>query len=111
MHALHQGIDRGDELAPGRTAQQRRIISHSGRRVGTHDAAVAKESIDQLELRERHGSPSMLAWAYGARGPIEHGVHELVAIGRTEAFGEAHRLVDDDAKGYFGAARELVRAD
>src|SRR6202451_2415395 len=55
--------------------------------------------------------PSVLARAQFARGPIQHGVDELVAVGGTEALGKSHRLADGHAERHIGLRGELVQAD
>jgi len=43
-----------------------------------------------------------------ARGAVEHGVDELVTVGRAKTPGERHRLIDRDTVGHLGPRRELV---
>src|SRR6185437_11052830 len=57
------------------------------------------------------GTWSMLVGPRGTRGPIQHRVDVLVAIGSAEAFRQSHRFVDGNAKRYVQAMTQLVDAD
>src|SRR5580698_2508274 len=45
------------------------------------------------------------------RRPVQHGIHELVAVGGAEALRERDRFVDGDAVGDVGLRGELEQAD
>ena len=93
----------------GRRRQQRRVVADAEAHVAARRAAAAEVAVDECEFSERHVRPaaSVLVGPQLARGAIQHGVHELVAVGGAEALRERHRLVDDDAVRHIGARAEL----
>src|SRR6202035_1484005 len=53
----------------------------------------------------------MLVWPQRARRPIEHRIHELVAVGRAETLRESYAFIDDNSKGHLWPLFQLVGTD
>ena len=113
--AFDQRVERRHQLLPGGGSQQCGIVAdaqHHTTAPVLRSVRSAEVAIDQFEFTQRHSRvPLMLVGSQLARGPVHHGVDELVAVGGAEAPRQPHRLADHHAERHFGMGAQLLHAD
>ncbi len=97
MRAIDQRVEREDQRAARGRGDAAHASSPTPARTSLAPcAAPREEAFDQLEFagRQGHGRFAAFGAAMRTRGAVEHGIHEVVAVGRAEALGELDALVD-----------------